>query len=173
MHDVYLGLGSNVGERILFIARAVKKLKASRSVHFKKVSGIYETEPVGIREQAKFLNAAVWAETSFSPHELLVYLKSLEKQLGRRKNARWGPREIDIDILMYGDLVLNEPPLTIPHAEMNNRKFVLQPLAEIAPGAIHPALHVTVAALLARCTDTSTVERSEESTKSFLSIVEE
>ncbi len=172
MREVYLGIGSNTGDKLHYLVSAVKQMKGSRSILLKNVSSIYETEPVGIKGQPNFLNAAVRIETSFSPRDLLRYLKSLEGQLGRRQRTRWGPREIDIDILLYGDFVLNEPPLTIPHAEMNNRRFVLQPLAEIAAKAIHPVLHATVGELLTGCRDTSLVERSEELTVSFLSLVE-
>lgn len=172
MHEVYLGIGSNIGDKLQYLASAVRQLKGRRSILVKEVSSIYETEPVGIEGQPEFLNAAVRIETSLGPLELLQQLKALEAQLGRRQSVRWGPREIDIDILLYGDLVLNEPPLTIPHREMHNRKFVLRPLAEIAAEAIHPALHITVGELLAGCRDTSFVERSEELTNSFLSLVE-
>jgi 2-amino-4-hydroxy-6-hydroxymethyldihydropteridine diphosphokinase len=172
MDEVYLGIGSNIGDTLHSLVSAVRRLKGSRSIILKDVSSIYKTEPVGVKAQPDFLNAAVRIETSYGPQELLLYLKSLEGELGRRQRARWGPREIDIDILLYGDLVLNVPPLTIPHAEMNNRRFVLQPLSEIAAKAIHPGAHVTVGELLAECRDTSFIERSEELTVSFLTLVE-
>jgi len=172
MHDVYLGIGSNIGNKVHYLASAVKLLKESGSILLKRVSSIYETEPVGVKGQPKFLNAAVQIETSLSPLELLLHLKSLEERLGRRQRARWGPREIDIDILFYGDLVLDEPPLTIPHAEMSHRRFVLQPLSEIAADVVHPDLKTSVGELLAGCRDTSLVERSEDLTVTFLSLVE-
>ena len=167
MHEVYVGVGSNLGDKLQYLASVFRQLRGSRTILVKEISGIYETEPVGIKGQPPFLNAAVRIETTLDPLELLENLKSLEEKLGRRQRARWGPREIDIDILLYDDLVLHEPRLTIPHAEMRNRRFVLQPLAEIAADAVHPVLHDSIGTLLERCADTSRVERSAELTESF------
>ena len=173
MDDVYFGLGSNVGDRLRFLADAVRALERTPSLRVVKVSGVYRTEPVGIKDQADFLNAAVWVQTSLSLHELRFLVKSIEKQLGRLERTRWGPREIDIDILMSARATINEQSLTVPHTEMNNRRFVLQPLAEIAPDAVHPVVHKKIAVLLQECVDTNAVERSEELTQKFLSMLKE
>ena len=103
---MYLGIGSNIGDKLQYLVSAVMELRGNRSILLKKISSIYETDPVGIKVQPAFLNAAVQIETSLDPQELLVHLKSLEGKLGRRQRARWGPREIDIDILLFNDLGL-------------------------------------------------------------------
>lgn len=173
MDDVFLGLGSNVGDRLRFLADAVRALKMAPSLHVVKLSGIYRTEPVGVKEQPEFLNTVLRIETSQDVHSLHAFVKTIEKELGRRESARWGPREIDIDILMCGNLILNEPNLMVPHPEMNRRRFVLQPLAEIAPRTEHPVARKSVAALLEACGDTNVVERSEDLTQMYFSLLEE
>lgn len=173
MNDVFLGVGSNVGDRIHFLVSAVRKLKALPSTKLLKFSSVYETEPVGIKEQNDFLNAALWIQTSLNVTEFHAHTKTIEKEIGRQKSMRWGPREIDIDILLFADLIIAEPNLNIPHREMIDRKFVLRPLAEIAPKVIHPTSRISVSELLAQCTDQSAVDRSEELTKIFSHICEE
>jgi 2-amino-4-hydroxy-6-hydroxymethyldihydropteridine diphosphokinase len=113
------------------------------------MSSLYRTAPVGVTDQPDFLNLAVQAETVLEPHELLTLVKRVERDIGRRPTFRWGPRVVDIDILLYGDRVLETPELTIPHPQMSNRAFVLVPLAEIAPGLIHPFQQQTIAELAA------------------------
>jgi 2-amino-4-hydroxy-6-hydroxymethyldihydropteridine diphosphokinase len=110
-------------------------------------SSLYETAPVGETDQPPFLNNAVGVETVLSPRELLAVIKEIEKIIGRTPTYRWGPREIDIDILLYDDLVINEPGLTIPHPRMHERAFVLVPLSEIAPIAVHPVLGKSIGTL--------------------------
>ena len=173
MDDVFLGLGSNVGDRLRFLAGAVRALKQAPTLRVVKLSGIYRTEPVGVKDQPDFLNTVLGIQTSQDVHTLHSLVKSAEKELGRREGARWGPREIDIDILMFGSLVVNERDLTVPHSEMNKRRFVLQPLAEIAPGAVHPLARKKVAELLEECGDANIVERSEELTQMYFSLLEE
>ncbi|MGA7160547.1 MAG: 2-amino-4-hydroxy-6-hydroxymethyldihydropteridine diphosphokinase [Bacteroidota bacterium] len=173
MDDVFLGIGSNMGDRIYFLAQAVRKMRELPSTHIVKVSSMYETEPVGVKNQGDFLNAVVWAQTSVGVADFHSRIKLIEKEIGRLKRIRWGPREIDIDILLYGNIVMNEATLTIPHAELINRKFVLQPLAEIASETVHPAVHKTVRALLAECKDTNSVERSAQLTRSFFTTLQE
>jgi 2-amino-4-hydroxy-6-hydroxymethyldihydropteridine diphosphokinase len=173
MHDVFLGIGSNVGDRVHFLASAVRKLKTLPSTELLKFSSVYETEPVGIKEQNNFLNAALWIQTSIDVKDFHTRTKAIEKEIGRQKSIRWGPREIDIDILLFADLIIDEPVLRIPHRDMLTRKFVLQPLAEIAPGVIHPTSRISISELLAQCTDQSAVDRSEQLTKIFSHLCEE
>jgi 2-amino-4-hydroxy-6-hydroxymethyldihydropteridine diphosphokinase len=126
----YLGLGSNLGDR--------------EATRLTRVSSVYETEPVGIEDQPLFLNAAAEIETELNTRELLAAIREAERRTGRKKTLKWGPRIIDIDILLYGDECVTEENLEIPHPEMHRRAFVLTPLAEIAPLVKHPAQGLTV-----------------------------
>jgi 2-amino-4-hydroxy-6-hydroxymethyldihydropteridine diphosphokinase len=158
---VYLGLGSNIGDRLSFLSKAVKQLGALPESTVQHVSSIYETEPVGFKDQADFLNVVVELRTSLEPGKLFERTKQIEKALGRHGNARWRPREIDIDILLYDQLIVRSERLFIPHREMLKRKFVLVPLAEIAGSAIHPIERMEVQALLRCCRDSSRVTKTE------------
>lgn len=142
LHTVYLALGTNLGDRLSNLHAAMDALAPDVRVLDK--SPVYETEPWGYTEQPPFLNMAVRAETELSPTDLLDRLKSIEKNLGRIPNFRNGPRLIDIDILFYDDLVLDTPPLIIPHPSLHKRAFVLVPLATIAPKLVHPLLGLSV-----------------------------
>jgi len=159
MARVYLGLGSNLGDRAANLHEAIRRL--SDRVTIQQVSSLYETEPWGLADQPKFLNAACGGETSLSPHELLEFTQSIERDMGRVPTTRWGPRLIDIDILLYGDTLLDTPDLTIPHPRLTERAFVLVPLAEIAAEVIHPGNGLSMRDLLARCGDTHTVRLFE------------
>lgn len=150
MARVFLGLGSNQGDRLAMISQAVQRLGSYQGIRVIQMALVVETEPVGVSEQPDFLNTVVEVETTLSPHELLAVVKRLEQQLGRLPSPqRWGPRPIDLDILLYDDRVIQEPHLTIPHVHMHQRRFVLEPLAQLAPTLIHPVLKQTIEELLA------------------------
>jgi len=134
----YIGLGSNVGDRLGFLQRAVRQLRETTEVQVVQVSSVYETEPVGVAEQAWFLNAVVEIDTTLSPQALLQETQAIERALEKMIIYRWGPRTIDIDILLYGDWQLKTATLEIPHPELRKRAFALIPLLELDPGASLP-----------------------------------
>ncbi len=146
LHTIYLALGSNLGERHEHLREALKRLPPE--VALRKVSSIYETAPVDYQDQPDFLNMACQGETQLSPRALLRYVKEIERAIGRQVTFRNGPRVIDIDILLYDQLCIQENDLVIPHPRMAERAFVLTPLAEIAPDAIEPIHHQTIRELL-------------------------
>ena len=143
---VYLSLGSNIGDRQNHLREAVARLE--RLGRVVSVSSFYETEPVEFKEQAWFLNCAVALQTSKAPEQLLDAILQLEQQMGRQRLQKKGPRAIDIDILLFADTIIDSPELTIPHPAMHQRRFVLEPLAEIAPEATHAVIKKTIRELL-------------------------
>jgi len=147
-HTAYIGLGSNLGDRYANIALAIDKMRLIPATRVVEQSTDYLTAPVGPQDQPHFVNSAVKITTDQSPRELLDALKAIEKSMGREETYRWGPRVIDLDILLYDNVVIDEEGLRIPHPEMHLREFVLEPLCEIAPEAYHPVLKKTVREML-------------------------
>ena len=156
---IYLSLGSNLGDRQKNL-ESVEKLLPPK-VLVRKRSRIYETEPWGYQDQPRFLNQVLAVQTSLSPLELLAYLKRIEKSIGRKPSFRFGPREVDIDILLYGSQVINNKNLVIPHVRLTERSFVLVPLVEIAPGLILPGSESTLINIM-ETIDTSDVYPFQE-----------
>ena len=149
MTRAFLSIGSNLGDRLSHCRQALEKLSRESGLAIAAVSHVYETEPVGQRSQPDFLNLVVALETEQSPRELLRLCQRIEQELGRQVGERWGPRVIDLDILLLGDQVVSEPDLEIPHPRMHERRFVLVPLQEIDSRARHPLLSRNAAELLA------------------------
>jgi 2-amino-4-hydroxy-6-hydroxymethyldihydropteridine diphosphokinase len=137
--SAYVGLGANLGDRRATIDRALELLRAAPGVDVLAVSSLRETDPVGFEDQPRFLNGAVALETTLTARELLDLLLEIERRLGRtRGGPRFGPRTIDLDLLVYGDAELDEPGLTVPHPRLHERRFALEPLAELAPALVVP-----------------------------------
>jgi 2-amino-4-hydroxy-6-hydroxymethyldihydropteridine diphosphokinase len=156
----YICLGSNLGRKKANIRRAVKLLNKNRDIKILKISSLYETEPVGYVKQDWFVNAVLKAETNLSPRQLLSVLKNVEKKLKRKRRfIKWGPRTIDLDILLYDNLRLKTKDLVIPHPEMNKRAFVLIPLLELEPNLIHPTKRKSILELLANLKRNKEVKR--------------
>jgi 2-amino-4-hydroxy-6-hydroxymethyldihydropteridine diphosphokinase len=147
MATVYLSLGSNAGDRLRLIQQALRLLESAQTCLI-RVSPVYETEPRDLQEQPWFLNLVAEVETFLSPAQLLTRIHEVERQLGRLRIVSKGPRTIDIDILLFGELVIDSADLTVPHARMCERRFVLQPLADLAPDLPHPVSKLTVRELL-------------------------
>jgi 2-amino-4-hydroxy-6-hydroxymethyldihydropteridine diphosphokinase len=138
MATAFVGIGSNLGDRESHLRRALDLLAAEDGIEVLAVSGLRETEPVGPVEQGPFLNGAVQVSTELPPRELLERLLDVEQRLGRVRVERFGPRTIDLDLLVYGDEVVEEPGLTLPHPRLHERRFALEPLAELAPALVVP-----------------------------------
>lgn len=159
MNRIYLSLGTNLGDRHANLQAAIDALRLKTEItaviNITAVSPLYQTAPWGVTDQPDFLNLCVAADTTLSPHELFSRLKAIETELGRKTAVRWGPRLIDIDILFYNDLVLQDGTLTIPHASIADRAFVLAPLADIAPDLIHPQTGLSVRTMLENAEQTA------------------
>jgi dihydroneopterin aldolase / 2-amino-4-hydroxy-6-hydroxymethyldihydropteridine diphosphokinase len=149
MSTVYIGIGSNLGDRELNCRRC-EDLILQRGVLIKKESSIYETEPWGVKDQPLFLNMAIEIETDLGPDDLLKMLKDVEDEMGRGETFHWGPRIIDLDILLFDDLVVEEEDLKIPHPYLHLRDFVLKPLSEIAEHVRHPVFQLSMGELFQR-----------------------
>lgn len=151
MQTIYLGLGTNLGDRTANLQAALDGL--AEKLVITAVSPLYQTPPWGVTDQPDFLNLCLAAETDLPPTELLTFVKNLEVELGRQPAKRWGPRHIDIDILFYANQLVETENMTIPHPRLAERAFVLRPLADIAPDFVHPVLGETMADLAARVAD--------------------
>ena len=151
MINAYIGLGSNLGDKEDNIKKAIDLMKEKCKIL--EVSSLYKTEPVGYKNQDWFLNCTVEIKINFLPHELLIFLKSIEKKLGRVKTIKNGPRTIDLDILFYGNEVIKTNNLTIPHPRLHERLFVLEPLKEICPELVHPILKKNINELISDLRD--------------------
>ena len=137
----FIALGSNKGDRFSHLSRAIQELNQDKNNSIENVSSVYETLPYGYKDQGNFYNAVIKIKTSYQLLELLDLLKSIEKKIGRENSAKWGPREIDLDILFYNSLIYSNERITVPHKEAAKRDFVLLPLSEIAPDLNHPVLN--------------------------------
>lgn len=158
MNQVYLLIGGNLGNRASHLEMALKLIEQECGA-VSQVSSIYETAPWGKKDQPDFLNQAILIYTSLSPQKLLENILSIEKQMGRYRAEKFGSRIIDMDILFYNDEIIQSGHLKIPHPELQNRRFVLEPMAEIAPNKLHPGLNKTVMELLQECRDPLSVKK--------------
>ena len=158
MSIAYIGLGSNLNDRTKNLNEAINMIEEASEIKILKRSRVYQTEPVGPKDQPDFLNMALEIETALSSLDLIDFLQGVERKMGRQRKKKWGPRNIDLDLLLYGDQVKNMAKLTLPHPRMHLRKFVLMPLAEIAKDRVHPTLKKTVAKLLEDLKEDSKVE---------------
>jgi len=149
-HTAYIALGSNLGRRKKNVAAALNALEATRGVTVDAVSPLYETEPEGgPDDQGMFINGVARVHTTLTPERLLAVCQNIEDSLGRKRTIRWGPRTIDLDLLLYENEIRSEPELTLPHPMMHLRTFVMRPLVDIAPDGAHPVLDETFAEILA------------------------
>lgn len=152
-HRVYLAIGSNLGDRRKYLEEGIAALRAHSDIRVKRVSSIIATQPYGGVEQGEFLNGCLLIETLLKPGELLGVLHETEQVAGRERKIHWGPRTLDLDIIFYDDLVYEDEELVIPHVDMHNRSFVLEPMKELAPNLRHPVLGKTMTQLLEELKD--------------------
>jgi 2-amino-4-hydroxy-6-hydroxymethyldihydropteridine diphosphokinase len=157
MPVIFVGLGSNLGDRLSYLRQALSQLAKLEKTSVVNCSSVYETQPVGLKEQPQFLNMVAELDSALSPIDVFRNLKEIENKLGRTGNVRWGPREIDLDLLYYNNKVFTTGELIIPHPEIVNRRFVLIPMKEIASDFIDPAQEASIAELLRSCSDASDV----------------
>jgi 2-amino-4-hydroxy-6-hydroxymethyldihydropteridine diphosphokinase len=155
MEMVLIGLGSNQGDSAGICLQAVERLSRNPGVRLSKISSFYRTQPVGMVEQNWFVNGVAECETSLEPAQLLEIIHEIEKEFGRVREVRWGPRTLDLDILAYGEQQIALPHLTVPHPRLHKRRFVLVPLVEISPDWIHPTLKISASDLLDRLSSES------------------
>ncbi len=158
-HFAYLGIGSNLGDKIEQCRKAISEILAIQGHRLLAQSSFYKTQPMGNPDQDWFINGVIQIETDLDPLELLRKLKEIESKMGRKETFRWGPRVIDLDLLLYDDLVMKTDELEIPHPQLTRRQFVLIPLVEINPDLIHPALKKTMRKLLLEIKEDQGVEK--------------
>ena len=161
-HEAYVAFGSNMGDKSGYIETAIEGLRSTKGCRVEKVSSVIETEPYGMTEQDEFLNGVLKLRTLLTPQELLGRLHELEQDAKRERIIHWGPRTLDLDILLYDDQVVEEDDLCIPHADMQNREFVLVPMAEIAPYKRHPVYGKTMKEMLDILTEKSRSDKEKE-----------
>ena len=163
----YIGIGSNLGTPEKNCTKAIEKISNTKDIKIISKSSFYQTEPIGGVQQGWFVNSAIKIETDLSPENLLSVLLNLELAMGRIRKEKWGPRLIDLDLLLYGNLVLKKQELTLPHPEIQNRKFVLTPMSEIAENLIHPTLKKTIKTLLQESSDVTIVKKIKKTNLSY------
>jgi len=157
----FIGIGSNVGDSVTNCLEAIERIAVFAHAKISRRSSLYWTEPIGSKDQEWFVNCVIEIETRHTPRELLRILQKIENDMGRIRGDKWGPRTIDLDILFYGQEIVQEQDLIVPHQELHKRRFVLVPLNEIAPYTIHPSYGISIKGLLARVDDKSVVELIE------------
>lgn len=162
MARAFLGLGSNLGNRLLSLRSAVSSVASLPGTSVLRASSIYETEPYGVKEQPDFLNAVIEIETTLAAEGLHRMLKAIEHEAGRIERTKWGPREIDIDILFFGSQQIHTAVLTVPHPGVGQRRFVLEPMAELSSDFTDPGTNMTISEILGRCSDRSSVRKYSE-----------
>lgn len=157
MDRVLVSIGSNIGDRLYFLQKAVDELRKIPGITLRSASSVYETEPVGKKDQPPFLNAGLELASTIPASRVLAALKEIERKVGRTPSERWGPREIDLDLIYAGSTIVEDGRLVLPHREAANRRFVLTPLAEIAPDFVDPVRKLTLRELLLSCPDSNSV----------------
>ena len=158
----YIGIGSNLGNALKNCQHAINRISRSKEIEIIKVSSFYKTEPIGIENQNLFINAVVEIKTTLSDRNLFQNLQNIEKDMGRKREVKGGPRIIDLDLLFYGQEVIQDADLIVPHPEIQKRRFVLEPLCETASYFIHPAFGVSIRGLKDRLNDNKMVEMIKE-----------
>ncbi|MBM4160585.1 MAG: 2-amino-4-hydroxy-6-hydroxymethyldihydropteridine diphosphokinase [Ignavibacteria bacterium] len=164
MENVFVGLGSNVGDRLGFLKSAVQELGKLHATAIVRVSSIYETEPVGKKDQPHFLNMVIELVSALDASQFHSQCKEIERRIGRTRSERWGPREIDLDLLYFGRDRVSDGRLTVPHPEIADRRFVLVPMGELAPEWIDPVRRISIAQMLVACDDASAVTKTPYTT---------
>jgi 2-amino-4-hydroxy-6-hydroxymethyldihydropteridine diphosphokinase len=154
----YVGVGSNLGDKALNCRRAIDRMNQLPTCHVQALSGLFRTEPQGVTDQDEFINCVIQLTTTLSPFQLLEALLIIEHTMGRRRKKRWDARIIDLDILLFGQQIIRSHDLIIPHPLLHKRRFVLRPLAQLAPDLVHPVLNVPIRELLSKVPKTHSVE---------------